>query len=139
AQSFEVLLCCSEPALGALLATTMLQDARRLFDHRAPVLRIRRKDRVELALADDHVLLTPNTRIAEQFLHVEQTTRRAVDRVLGVAVAKERPRDGYLSAVDRETTRGVVKRERDLGAPEGRTVGGAHEDDVVHARAAQRS
>jgi hypothetical protein len=107
----------------------------RLFDDRASILRgLEFKDRIELALTDDHVLLASDARVAQQFLDVEQATRRAVDRVLRVAVAKEGARDGDFRAVDREATRGVVEREGHLGAAEGRAVGGAHEDDVVHLR-----
>ncbi len=48
-----------EPALGLLLAATELQDAGRLLDDRASVLRTGVEHGVDLPLADDHVLLAP--------------------------------------------------------------------------------
>ena len=39
AEALEILLGRGEPALGALLSTTMLEHARGLLDDRAPILR----------------------------------------------------------------------------------------------------
>jgi len=100
AQSFEVLLGCRETSLGALLAASVLQDTGRLLDDRATILRGGIKDGVELALADDHVLLTPDTGVAQELLDVEQATGGAIDGVFGVTVSKERSRDRDLGAVD---------------------------------------
>ena len=41
--------------------------------------------RVDLALADDHVLLAADAGVGQQFLDVEQPAGHAVDRVLAVA------------------------------------------------------
>ena len=122
-----------------LAALPELQDAGGLLDHRAPVLGARVQHRVELALPDDHVLLTTDTGVGEEILDVEQPAGRAVELVLRVTLAEERAGDRDLGELDREQPRGVVDRERDLGAAERGTIGGAREDDVVHLAAAQRA
>ena len=81
----EVALGRLEPALGPLPALAVLQDAGRLLDDRAAVLGPGVEHRVDLALADDHVLLAADAGVGEQLLDVEQPARRAVDRVLAVA------------------------------------------------------
>ena len=65
-----------ETTLGALLATAELQHAGGFFDDRSTLFGAGVQHRVDLALADDHVLLTADTRVAEQLLHVEQATGR---------------------------------------------------------------
>ena len=74
----EVALGRLEPALGLLLALAELQDAGGLFDDRPAILGARVEHRVELALADDHVLLATDARVGEEVLDVEQagTARR---------------------------------------------------------------
>ena len=91
-----------EPPLGLLPALAVLEDAGGLLDDRAAVLRTGVEDRVELALADDHVLLATDTAVGEQLLDVEQAARRTVDRVLGVAVAEQRAGDRHLGELDRQ-------------------------------------
>ena len=81
-----------EPALGLLLAPAVLEHAGRLLDDRAAVLGAGVQHRVDLALADDHVLLAADAGVAEQLLHVEQPAVDAVDRVLAVAGAEQRAR-----------------------------------------------
>ena len=58
--------------------------------------------RVELALADDHVLLAADAGVGEQLLDVEQPARHAVDRVLGLAGAEQRAGDRHLGELDRQ-------------------------------------
>ena len=128
-----------EAALGLLLALAELQDARGLFDDRPAIFGTRVQHRVELALPDDDVLLAADAGVGEQILDVEQAARRAVDHVLGFTGAEQRSRDRDLGELDRQQMRGVVDRERHLGATERGTVGGTGEDDVVHLGAAQRS
>ena len=81
----------------------------------AAVLGTRVEHRVELALADDHVLLATDAGVGQQVLDVEQAARRAVDLVLGVAGAEQRAGDRDLAELDRQEARGVVDRERHLG------------------------
>ena len=97
---------------------------------------MRRQHGVELALADDDVLLAADPGVREQLLDVEQAARRAVDRVLALAGTEQRPRDRHLGEVDRQPVSRVVDDEGDLGSPERRPFRGAGEDDVVHLRRA---
>ncbi len=75
----QVALGGLEPALGALAALAVLQDAGGLLDDRPAVLGPRVQHRVELALPDDDVLLAPDAGVGEQLLDVEEPARRAVD------------------------------------------------------------
>ena len=115
-------------------APTELENAGRLLDHHAPVLGTGLEDRVELALADDHVLLAADSCVGEKLLDVEQAAGGPIERVLALARAKQRPGDRYLCDLDRQTPRSVVDRERHLGSPEGGPLRGAGEDDIVHFR-----
>ena len=115
-----------------------LQDPGRFLDDRPAVLGAGVEHRVELALADDHVLLAADARVGEQLLDVEQAARGAVDHVLRLTRAEQRAGDRDLGELDRQQPGGVVDRERHLGPAERRPVGGAGEDDVVHLAAAQR-
>ena len=135
----EVALGGFEPPLGALTPLAELQDAGGFLDDRAPVLGPRVQHRVELALPHDHVLLTADAGVGEQLLDVEQSTRRTVDLVLGVAGAEQRAGDRHLAEFDGQQPGAVVDAQRHLGAPERGTIGRAGEDDVVHLAAAQRA
>ena len=134
----EVGLHRVELAERLLLALAVLEDACGLLDVGAPVLRLRREHRVELALPDDDVHLAADAGVGEQLLDVEQTAVAAVDLVLARAVAEHAPGDRHLGVVDGERAVRVVDRERDLGASERRPPGRAREDDVLHLPAAQR-
>ncbi len=136
-QPQQVALGGLEPALGPLPALAVLEDTGGLLDHRPAVLGAGREDRVELALAHDDVLLAADSGVGEQLLDVEEPAGGAVDGVLGVPVAKERPGDRDLGELDREQVGAVVDRERHLGATEGGAVRRPGEDDVVHLAAAQ--
>ena len=135
----QVALGGLEPALGALAALAELEDPGGFLDDRASVFGTRVEHRVELALADDDVLLATDAGVGEQLLDVEQPARRAVDLVLGVAGAEQRAGDRHLAELDRQQAGGVVDAQRHLGATERGTVGRAREDDVVHLAAAQRA
>ena len=74
-QPGEVALGAVELAERLLLALAVLEDAGRLLDEPAPVLGGGVQDRVELALADDHVHLAPDAGVGEQLLDVEQPAR----------------------------------------------------------------
>ena len=133
-QSEEVLLAGLEAALGALAPASVLENPGGLLDHHATILRARLQHGVELALADDHVLLTADAGVRKQLLDVEQPARRPVDGVLALTCAKQRPGDRHLRHLDREPPRAVVDGEGDFGATEGGSFRGAGEDDVVHLR-----
>jgi hypothetical protein len=131
-EALQVLLGGGQAALGPLAATPELEDAGRLFDHGPTVFGPRLQDGVEVALADDDVLLTTDPGVGEQLLDVEEATGRAVDRVLAVARPEQGPGDGDLGEVRGQLARTVVDGEGDLGPAERRPVGRAHEDDVLH-------
>ena len=137
-ESLEVLLCRRQAPLGTLFASAVLEDPGRLLDDRATVFGTSREDGGQLSLPDDHVLLTAHAGIAQHLLDVEKTTRGAVDGVLRVPRAKQRPRDGHLGHLDRKRTICIVDGQSDFCPAERRPVGGAHEDDVFHLRAAKR-
>ena len=127
-----------EPALGLLLAPAELEHASRFLDDRPALLGAGVQHGIDLALADDHVLLAADAGIGQQFLHVEQTARHAVDRVLRIAVAEEDARDRDLGEIDTERAVGVVDRDAHLGTAERGPLGGAGEDHIVHLLAADR-
>ena len=135
-EALEVLFGGRQPALGPLAATPVLQDAGGLFDHGPPVLGTGVQDAVELALADDDVLLTADAGVREQLLDVEEPARLAVDGVLAVARAEQRAGDGDLGQAAGKPPGAVVDGERHLGPAELRTVGRSREDDVFHLRRA---
>ena len=78
-----------EAALGLLLAPAVLEHAGGLLDDRPAILRTGVQHGVDLALADDDVLLAADAGVAEQLLHVEQAAGDAVDRVLALAGAEQ--------------------------------------------------
>ncbi len=120
-----------------LLALAVLQDAGGLLDERPAVLRAGVQHLVELALADDDVHLAADAGVRQQLLDVEQAAGVAVDGVLALAAPEHQAADRDLGVVDREGPVGVVDGERDLGAAQRGTRGGAGEDDVLHLAAAQ--
>ena len=71
----EVALGGGQPALGLLLALAVLQDAGGLLDDQAPLLGPGVEHGVDLALADDHVLLAADAGVGQQLLDVEQPAR----------------------------------------------------------------
>ena len=133
----QVALGRFEATLRLLAPLAELQDPGRFLDDGAAILGTRVEHRVELALADDHVLLAPDARVGEQLLDVEQPAGCAVDHVLRLAGTEQRAGDRDLGELDRQHTGGVVDRERDFRATQRRALGGAREDDVVHLSAAQ--
>ena len=86
----------------------MLQHARRLLDDRPAVLGPGVQHGVQLALADDHVLLAAHARVVQELLDVEQPARRAVDGVLAVARAEQSPGDGDFGQVDGQLARRLL-------------------------------
>ncbi len=128
-----------ETALRLLLALAVLEHARGFFDDRPAILGAGVEHGVDLALADDDVLLATDTGVGQQLLDVEKATGDLVDRVLAVAGAEQRAPHRHLAEFDAEQTRRVVDGEADLGPAERRAGGGAGEDHVVHLLAAHRA
>ena len=122
-----------------LLAPTVLEDARGLFDEAATLLRRGRQNRVELPLADDDVHLTTHARVGQELLHVQQPRRSAVNGVFGAAPAEQGAADRHLGILDVEQPVGVVNRQVHLGAPQRRAPRCPRENHVRHLPAAQRA
>ena len=127
-----------ETAFGLLLALAELEDAGRLLDDRPPLLGPSVQHCVDLALADDHVLLTADAGVGEQFLHVEQPAGDPVHQVLGFARSEQHAGDRHLAELDAEGAVGVVDRDADLGPTERGPSRGAGKDHVVHLLATDR-
>ncbi len=127
-----------ELAYRLLLALAVLEHAGGFLDERAAVLRSGLQDLRQLALADDHVHLAADARIAQQLLDVHQTARVAVDFVFAGAVPVHPASDRHLGVLDRQRVVGVVDGDGHLGAAQRRAARGAGEDDVLHLAAAQR-
>ena len=109
-----------EAALRLLLALAVLEHAGGLFDDRPAVLRASVEHGVDLALADDHVLLAADAGVGQQLLHVQQPAWHAVDGVLAVTGAEQRAPHRDLAELDGQQAGRVVDRQADLGPPEGR-------------------
>src|SRR5215217_2186730 len=128
-----------QAALGLLLALAVLEDPGRLFDDRPALLGAGVEHRVDLTLADDHVLLAADTGVGQQILDVEQAARHLVDGVLALAAAEQGAAHRHLAELDGQDPGRVVDRQADLGPAERRAGGRAGEDDVVHLLAADRA
>src|SRR5581483_5351498 len=85
-----------ELQLRAVAPRLEAPEPRSLLDERAPLLRLRREDRLDLALPDDRVHPLPETEVGEQLDEVEPAHGRLVDEVLPLAAAMEPARDGEL-------------------------------------------
>ena len=116
----------------------VLEDARRLLDDGASILRSRIQDGCQLALAHDDVLLAPDSRIGQKLLNIEEATRHAVQRVVALTRTKEGSGDRHLRKINGDSARVVVNRESDLGPAERRFFRRAGEDDVFHFVRADR-
>ena len=121
-----------EAALGLLFSLAELEDARSLLDDRPAILGASIEDCIDLALADDHVLLSSDAGVTQQFLDVEEAATHAVDHVFGLAGPEQDACDGDLGEVHPECAVGVVDRDADLGTPEGGSLRRPGKDDVVH-------
>ena len=102
--------------LGFFLALAVLKNSCSFFDDGATVFCTRSKNCINLALADDDVLLTTNTGIGQEFLNIEQTTLNTIDGVLGVTVTEECARHRDLGEVKRQQTCRVVESQHDFCA-----------------------
>ncbi len=137
-EAFEVLVGGGQPPLGPLATAAVLEHAGGLLDHGPTVLGARAQDGVELALADDHVLLAPHARVREQLLDVEEAAGCAVDGVLALARPEQGAGDGDLGQIGGQLAGRIVDGQADLGPAEGRPGHRAGEDDVLHLRRAHR-
>ena len=103
-----------ELQLGAMAASLEASEPGRFLDQRAALGRLRRENRLDLALADDRVHPLAEPEVGEQLDEVEPAHGGAVDEVLPLAAAVQPPRDRELGVVDRQRAVGVVEEELDL-------------------------
>src|SRR5690606_14664881 len=103
-QAHQVLVGAFQTTLGTFLAFAMLEDPGRLLDHLPMVCRRGVEDLTDLALSDDHMLVTSDTRIGQQFLDVEQTTVDTVEFIVAGTVPVEASGDGHLVEVQVDET-----------------------------------
>ncbi len=127
----EVAVGGGETAFGSVLPLPELQDAGGLLDDRPAVLGAGVEHGVDLALADDHVLLTADATVGQQFGDVEQAARHPVEGVLGVTAAEERAGDLHLAELHGERATVVVDGELIPARPRA-DLFDCREDDVVH-------
>ena len=103
-----------ETTLGLLLALAELEHAGRFLDDRPALLRPGVEHGVDLALADDEVLLAADAGVGQQLLHVEEAAWHVVDGVLAVARAEQGAADRHLAELDRQDAGRVVDRQAHL-------------------------
>ena len=128
-----------QPPLGTFLAATELQHTRRLLDQRAPVFGTGSENLGDLALRHDDVLLPSDPGIVQQFLQVEKSARRPVERVFRFARSEQGASDSHLSRLGGQGPRLVVDDQGDECAAQRRPAISSREDDIFHALASQRA
>ena len=136
-KSTQVRFGIGQLAQRAFLALAVLQDAGGLFDERAVAGRIGLQNRIQSSLTHNHVHLLAKTGIGEEFLNVEQTALRAVDRVFGASVAEDGAGDGDFRVIDIERVIGIIDGQAHLCTAQWRAGGRACENHVLHRSAAQ--
>ena len=115
------------------------QDAGRLLEDRAPLLRLLGEDAVDPALLQRGVAGGGQAGIGEQLAHVAQPALRAVDEVLALTGAVQAALDGDLGGRDRQPLVLIGEDERHLGHAHRPAAAGAVEDHVLHPLGAQRA
>ena len=136
----QVLLGGLELPLRLAAPRLVLADPSGLLDEDAALLGASGDDLGDPPLLDDGVALGADAGVAEEVVHVAETTGHLVDQVLGLPGAIQAAGDLDL-AEGRELGRAapiaVVEGEDDLAQPHRRPRIGAGEDDVLHALSAQ--
>ncbi len=127
-----------QPPHRAVAPAPVLGDAGRLLDDGAVLVGAGVEDVPDLPLADQDVLVPAHSAVGEDLVEVEQPARRAVELVLGGAVAEQPPGHRQLVDVERQEPVPVVEGEGHLGPTQTGPGGGPGEDHVVHAGGAQR-
>ena len=127
-----------DAAQRPLLAAAMLGHPGRLLDVGPDLDRVGGEHLVEVALADDRVLLPPDPAVGQHLPDVEQPAGQPVEAVLGLARSEQGPGDRDLAELEGQVAGGVVDGEADLGHGERRAALRAGKDEVLHPPAAQR-
>ena len=98
------------------------------------------QDRIQLALAHEHVHVLAQAGLRKQILNIGQARRGAVNLVLAAAGTEHGARNLHPISGNAEGAVRIVEGQRHLGATQGCTLGAvarASKDDVLHAAAAQ--
>ena len=127
-------------AAGLLLAAAVLHHSGRLLNHVAALLRGCVQDRIQLALAHEHVHVLTQAGLRQQVLDIAQARRGTVNLVLAAARTEHGARNLHPISGNTEGAVRIIEGQRHLGAAQGRAlhaVARAGKDDVLHAAAAQ--
>ncbi len=120
-----------ELQLGAMAAGLEAAQPGGLLDERAPLLGLRREDRLDFALADDRVHPLAEAEIGEQLDEIDPPYGSLVHKVLALAAAMEPARDRELGELDRPRAVVVVEQKLDLAEVGRAPVRCAGEEHVV--------
>ena len=120
-----------ELELRAMAPRLEAAESRRLLDQGSALGRLRREDRLHLALADDRVHPLAEPEVGQQLDEVEPPDSRTIDEVLAFAAAMQPARHRELREVDGQGTVGVVEEELDLAEIRSPARAAAGEEDVV--------
>ena len=127
-------------AAGLLLAAAVLHHAGRLLNHVAALLRGGVQDRIQLALAHEHMHVLAQAGLRQQILNIGQARRGSINLVLAAAGTEHGARNLHPISGNAEGAVRIIEGQRHLGAAQGRAlhaIARAGKDDVLHAAAAQ--
>src|SRR5690606_36131239 len=127
-----------QTALRTLPTVLVPADPRRLLEHRPPLVRPVREDRVHHPLLDHGIRVRTGPRAPEEVVDVLQPARRAVQLVFAPAFPVHRAPDLDLVVGQRQPPVLVREHEGDFRAVQGPTARGPLEDRFFHLRAADR-
>jgi hypothetical protein len=139
-EALEVLERTAHPRLRFPAPLLVLRDTRGLLDKHAQVLGPGLDQARNHALFDDRVAARPEARAEKDIRDIAASTARAVEEVLGLAVAGHLPPRGDFAVarvLTANTAIAVVKHEFNRRLANGLPVAGTVEDHVGHALAAQ--
>ena len=138
ARALDLDLHARELQLGPVPAPLELAEAGRVLDQRAPLLRLRGEDLLDLALADHGAVTAAEPDVRQQLDQVGAADGGAVDQVLALAAAVQPARDRDLAEVElRQRAVLVVEQQLDLAEVGRRVAGRAGEEHVVRLLGAQ--
>ena len=113
-------------------------DARRLLKDFAPICGLERQNFVNAALSDVGIALAAKTGVHEQLVDIPQAGKLAVDIIFTLAGTEVAAGDHDLRCLDAQAAVGIIEHQRRFRVADGRTLGRAAEDHVLHLCAAQR-
>ena len=136
AHAHEVLAGGVELALGLVALLLVARDAGGLLDEHAPLVRLGRQDVVELVLVHDRIGARVGARPREEIEDVAQPRRVLVEEIFALAGPVETAAHRHLGPRHREHAV-VAEGQLDLREADGLAGGGAVEDQILHALAAE--